>query len=167
MSASRSRAGAAGRGSGQALVEFALVAPIVVLLLVAAVDIGRGVFAYNSVTNAAREGARLAIVNQDVASIVLRATQQTTLAETDGPSVSVEFRKATPNADPTANAVCSTISIRCVAIVRFETTYRPITPIVANLVFPGGVTLTATAIEPVEFTCPNSTTSAAACPRQP
>ena len=49
---------------GQALTEFALIIPILILLIVAAVDIGRGVFAYNSITNGAREGARLAIVNQ-------------------------------------------------------------------------------------------------------
>ena len=36
-------------------------------------DLGAGVFAYNSVTNAAREGVRLAIVNQDQASIETRA----------------------------------------------------------------------------------------------
>lgn len=155
------------RRLGQALVEFALVAPIVVLLLVAAVDIGRGVFAYNSVTNAAREGARLAIVNQDVSRIIDRATQQTAIAETTAPSVTVVFRDVDPNADPTANAVCTTIGLDCVAVVRYETTYRPITPIVAGILFPNGVTLVATAIEPIEFTCPNSTTTAANCPRQP
>ena len=42
---------------GQALVEFALVLPIFILLLVAIFDLGRAVFAYNTLTNAAREGA--------------------------------------------------------------------------------------------------------------
>lgn len=50
--------------SGQSLVEFALVVPIVVLLLVAVVDVGRGVYAYTSLANAARTGARVAAVNQ-------------------------------------------------------------------------------------------------------
>ena len=52
------------RPRGQGLIEFALVIPIFLLLLVALFDLGRAVFAYNTLTNAAREGARMAIVNQ-------------------------------------------------------------------------------------------------------
>src|SRR5512134_2514136 len=62
-----------GRGRGQALVEFALVFPIFLLLVVALFDLGRGVFIYSGLTNAAREGARLAIVNQTPAMILHRA----------------------------------------------------------------------------------------------
>jgi Flp pilus assembly protein TadG len=58
---SRSRRGAE---RGQALAETALILPIIVLLLVAVVDIGRGVYAYTSIANAARQGARVAAVNQ-------------------------------------------------------------------------------------------------------
>ena len=50
------------RSSGQALVEFALVFPIFMLLLVALVDFGRGIYAYNTISQAAREGTRLASV---------------------------------------------------------------------------------------------------------
>jgi Flp pilus assembly protein TadG len=42
---------------GQALVEFALVAPVMLLLLLVAVDFGRVFFSYIAVNNAAREGA--------------------------------------------------------------------------------------------------------------
>ena len=52
------------RASGQSVVEFALVIPIVVLLIVAFVEIGRAVFAYNTIANAARQAARVAAVNQ-------------------------------------------------------------------------------------------------------
>ena len=52
------------REGGQSLVEFALVIPIIVLLIASFVEIGRAVFAYNTVANAARQGARVAIVNQ-------------------------------------------------------------------------------------------------------
>ena len=77
----------AGNERGQALVEFALVLPIFVLLLVAIFDLGRAVFAYNTLTNAAREGARMAIVNQYKPSIVARAKQQTAIVELNDPSV--------------------------------------------------------------------------------
>jgi Flp pilus assembly protein TadG len=45
-------------------VEFSLVFPIIVLLVLAFVEIGRAVFAYNAIANAARQGARVAAVNQ-------------------------------------------------------------------------------------------------------
>lgn len=48
---------------GQALVEFALVAPIFFLLLFGIVEGGRFVFYYQTLANATREGARFAIVN--------------------------------------------------------------------------------------------------------
>ncbi len=48
---------------GQSLTEFALMAPLLVLVLLGAVDLGRAYFAYVSITNAAREGARYGIDN--------------------------------------------------------------------------------------------------------
>jgi len=47
----------------QALVEFALVAPIFFLLLFALIDFGRYVYYVQVLNNAAREGARYAIVH--------------------------------------------------------------------------------------------------------
>jgi hypothetical protein len=168
MTIRRSRRRGARRGSrGQGLVEFALVFPVFILLVVAAIDVGKGVFAYNSITNGAREGARFAIVNQDVASIVQRTIAQTSIAETATPNVTVTFKKSAPNADPSLNANCSPVGFGCVAIIRFESTYTPMTPIIRNILFPTGVTFVATSAEVVEFTCPNATTTAANCPKQP
>lgn len=48
---------------GQAIVEFALSLPILLLLLVGTVDIGRGFQAYVSLGNAVREAAREAAVH--------------------------------------------------------------------------------------------------------
>jgi Flp pilus assembly protein TadG len=45
---------------GQALVEFALVLPVLALLLVVAIDFGRVFFGWVSLTNAARIGANYA-----------------------------------------------------------------------------------------------------------
>lgn len=162
-----------GRRRGQALVEFALLIPVFLLIVVSLFDFGRAVFSYNSVTNAAREGARLAIVNQATASIEQRATSQTAIAETGSPNVTVAFYRNNPNADYTTNANCGVVAARplaldCVAVVTYETTYRPITPIVSNLFFPSGVTLRATSVENIEFVCPNTIIlTAAGCPKQP
>ena len=51
------------RRAGQALAEFALVAPIFFLLLFAIVEGGRFMFYYEVLNNATREGARYAIVH--------------------------------------------------------------------------------------------------------
>jgi Flp pilus assembly protein TadG len=44
------------------LVEFALVLPLFLLIMLALFDTGKGVYSYNTVSQAAREGARLAAV---------------------------------------------------------------------------------------------------------
>jgi hypothetical protein len=51
------------RSRGQAMVEFALVAPILFLLLFSIIEAGRFVFHYELLNNAARDGARYAITH--------------------------------------------------------------------------------------------------------
>lgn len=51
------------RSRGQGLAEFALVLPIFLAMLLGMVDIGRAIWANNSVGNAAREAARYAAVH--------------------------------------------------------------------------------------------------------
>lgn len=156
------------RSRGQALAEFALVFPAFMLLVVAGIDVGRGIFAYNSLTNAAREGARLAIVNQDATLISQRAINQSRMAETSAPNIRVTFWEQDSTADPNAlTGDCDPVGYGCQALVRFETTFRPITPIISAILFPSGVTLVATSVEQVEYTCPTSTVTAANCPKQP
>ncbi|HSO93938.1 MAG TPA: TadE/TadG family type IV pilus assembly protein, partial [Candidatus Dormibacteraeota bacterium] len=49
------------RRGGQSMVEFAILAPIFFLLLLGTIDLGRAVYTYNAISEAAREGARAAI----------------------------------------------------------------------------------------------------------
>ncbi len=51
------RSSARDSARGQALVEFALVAPVMLVIMLLAVDFGRLFFTYVAVNNAAREGA--------------------------------------------------------------------------------------------------------------
>jgi len=51
------------RDSGQALVEFALVAPFLFILILGTIEAGRFIFLYELMNNATREGARYAIVH--------------------------------------------------------------------------------------------------------
>jgi TadE-like protein len=45
----------------QALIEFALVSPVLLLLLFGIIDLGRAIFYYDTLNHAAREGARAAV----------------------------------------------------------------------------------------------------------
>ena len=156
-----------GRTKGQSMVEFALVLPIFLLIVLGLVDLGRAVFAYTSITNAVREAGRLAIVNQDTTLINQRGREQTAVAESTAPNLTILFKEVTPNVDPATNATCNPIRIGCLAVITYETTFTPITPIVGRVVFPSGVTLRAKTVLPVEFICPNPSVVASACPKQP
>ena len=56
--------------TGQALVEFALVMPLLLILVVGVIEFGRGWNAYQVITDAAREGARrVAVTRADAAAV--------------------------------------------------------------------------------------------------
>ncbi|MGZ8705721.1 MAG: TadE/TadG family type IV pilus assembly protein [Aeromicrobium sp.] len=56
------------RREGQSLVEFAVVLPVFLLILAGIIDFGLGLYSQMTVINAAREGARLGIVELGVAA---------------------------------------------------------------------------------------------------
>ena len=55
---------------GQALVEMAIVLPVLLIILLGIFDFGRAIYAFNTISNSAREAARLAIVDQNTAAVV-------------------------------------------------------------------------------------------------
>lgn len=146
---------------GQTLAEFALVIPIFLLVLMGLFDLGRAVFIYNGLTNAAREGVRLAIVNQDGDRILERAQKMafgvgltTTAADI------AAFYRQDPNTDDVeTNEPCDdsddehAIAVGCIAVVEADADWTPITPIIGNIV--GPITMTARSELPIEFVCPN------------
>jgi Flp pilus assembly protein TadG len=158
------------RATGQSLVEFAVVLPMFLILFMGIIDLGLSVFAYNSITNGAREAARLAIVNQDAAKVSARATSQTNVARSA--TMTVNYYQSNDDGTPDTTRTCPTgaasyVSVGCLAVVRLQGTYQPITPIIGNIVFKNGVTFTATTVLPVEYSCPNASQTAAQCPKQP
>jgi hypothetical protein len=72
---------------GQELVEFALVLPVLLLLMYGIVEFGRVIFVYNTLANAAREGARCGIIASSgcggAPACVLHTTQAAGLADAD------------------------------------------------------------------------------------
>jgi len=87
----------------QALIEFALVSPVLLLLLFGVIDIGRAIFYYDTINHAAREGARTAVrasnalpTNNDVLTVV---TGQMQGAPVTAPCPQGPISAATPPAN--------------------------------------------------------------------
>jgi Flp pilus assembly protein TadG len=72
---------------GQALVEMALILPLLMLLLLMAIDFGRVFFSYIQITNAAREAAAYAALSPtDTAGILAAAMKETDAQSQNGES---------------------------------------------------------------------------------
>jgi len=80
-----------GRSLGQGLVEFAVVMPVFLMLLMGAVDLGRVVWATNSLASGAREGARFAIVHGGSASDPCPVGPPASTADPPSPSPSCPY----------------------------------------------------------------------------
>ena len=148
MNGSRSARRRRDRGRGQSLVEFALIFPILILILVAIFDLGRLVFAYNTITNAAREATRYGIVNQTEASIQAEAINQATSLGLVNANVDVEFC----NADASVCNKTKPTTLDSLVQVRVTYSWTAITPIIGNIV--GPKTVTADSRMPIERVFP-------------
>jgi len=61
------------RERGNSLAEFALIIPVLLVIVIAILDFGRVIYAYSVVTNCAREGARYGVISgHEDAGIIAR-----------------------------------------------------------------------------------------------
>lgn len=136
-----------GGGRGQGLVEFALIFPVMILLLLAIFDAGRLVFAYNDMTNAARTGARVAIVDQTPnAAQDATISQATSLGLTSG-DVTVSYLA------PDLSGPCATpYDLGCVAQIEVTFQWQAITPVIGSIL--GPISLTTESRMPIERVYP-------------
>ncbi len=144
------------RDRGQSLVEMALVMPILILILMGLFDLGRAIVAYNTVSEAARNGARVSIVNQTTADICQVAAER---------AVALALPTAcAPNANSpgvwvtASSGGASCTAINCVQTVKVTYRFSPITPIIGSIL--GSITLSSSSSLPVESLCLNNN-----CPR--
>jgi Flp pilus assembly protein TadG len=155
------------RSRGQALVEFALIFPVLVLLLLGIFEVGRLVFAYNTLGNAAREGARVAAVNQIQTSpdctnnrpivnpnpalahwsIKQCAADKALSLGLTASDVDVQY-----SAPPGVTFTCSPLRVGCLATVTVEHQFRAITPIIGDII--GPIDLEAVSEMPIERVFP-------------
>lgn len=146
------------RPRGQTMVEFALMLPVFILMLVGIFDAGRAVFAYHTVSNAAHEGGRQAIVDQTRAHVEARAVQHAVALGIAPSDVTVDYRDPS---DPETSDSCLTFDgedavgtqyiYECIAVVRVRYLYTAATPIIGNLI--GPTWITGEARFPVAFNC--------------
>lgn len=135
---------------GQGLVEFALVIPIILMILLGAVDLGRAAYAQSTISNAARTGTRIAIVDQSASDdcvarpgVTRCVTARQAVALGIGPeSVALAFLTSD------LQAICNPIAIGCLAQVTVSYAFVPITPVINAIT--GSITMKSTTRLPVE-----------------
>jgi len=141
------------RSRGQALVEFALVLPLLILIFMGLFDFGRAVFAWNTLSNAAREGARVAIVDQTaVAGVPIGATEAANQASGLGLDASDVNDVEVLYLLPDLSGNCAGRSLGCIVDVTVHYDFSAITPIIGSVI--GPIDLVATTQLPIEFTKP-------------
>lgn len=126
------------RGSrGQATVEFALVGIIFIFILMILFDFGRGVAAFNAVSHAAREGARLAVHHPAEFT-----------AGTDA-NIRGQLRAGSPllpgltDADITISPAQASRDYGDIVTVQVVYSFSPVTPLIGVFLPGGTVTLTS------------------------
>ncbi len=133
-----------GHDRGAAAVEFALLLPLLLLIIFGVIDFGRALNAQITLTQAAREGARLDALGQPNSAVVTRTINAATGLNLTSANVS-ETLVCVPNAGPTADAQVD---------VSYQFSF--ITPVgaIAGLFggggFGGPITLTAQGVMPCE-----------------
>ena len=129
---------------GQTIVEFALILPIFILVLVGIVDFGRAVYASSTIQNAAREAVRVAIVNQNITVIEAEAIAQAVALDIGAADVDVNFL----DDDYTAGPCTTTPNVGCIVEVEVRYAYTAATPILGNIV--GTINISGSSRQPIE-----------------
>ncbi len=157
------------RSRGQALVEFAFIFPLIALIAFGFIDVGRAVFTANTLTNAARQGARVAAVNQlDPVSAPWNCLANHPVEDPSDPSWTFRGCAAAAGATaglqpadvtvsyappPGSNLECSlAVNVGCIVTITVVANYVPITPVAGQII--GPISMSATSSMPVERVFP-------------
>jgi Flp pilus assembly protein TadG len=106
---------------GASAVEFALIAPLLFMLVFAIIDFGFGVHAWDATHNAAREGARLGAVNPSTAEIEARVRRASDFLDQSRMSVDVRCAAEGSSSFGTCGSGSSWVEGQ---VVRVTVTYR-------------------------------------------
>jgi hypothetical protein len=135
------------RLKGQSLVEFAILLPVLLLVSLMIIDLGRAVYYYSVIHNAAREAVRYGVINPDKYVVM----EQIATDYAFGLGVDDLLVKAEPGPDqgildPVTGYIIDNPTVR----VSIEYTFNPATPLVKNFLPGGKITLESEAVMRVE-----------------
>jgi Flp pilus assembly protein TadG len=130
---------------GASAVEFALVAPLLFLLVFGIIDFGFGFGASINISNAAREGARLAVVDAD--PVRVEAAVRRAAASLDQAALSVKVECTTSTAQPCPGGLAGGKAGDEVT-VKVTYKYNVMTPVAA--IIGNGLTLNASSAMRIE-----------------
>lgn len=134
------------RETGATLVEFAIIAPLLLILVFGVIETGRAIFAYTTVWSAARDGARAATTSESFAScdnIEAAALVRVFTVQLESADITIEYT----DPDGTLLADCqggtppspAVIPSGSLVSVNVEGTFDSVVPILSN--FLDGLTL--------------------------
>jgi Flp pilus assembly protein TadG len=107
----RALSGRSRRSRGDAIVEFAILAPVLVLILFGVLEMGRVVNAWLVVHNAAREGARAGVRVYPDAASATAAQSAASAYLTSGLGPGVRGDIASPSTPPTVQVTSDTVQV--------------------------------------------------------
>jgi Flp pilus assembly protein TadG len=124
---------------GQGLVEFALILPLFVLIIIGVFDLGRAFFASITITNAAREGARFGTLHVTDPQGICNAT----LNEASSSGVILAYSNVTLTCSAQSSCLsASTPSAGCTRNQPLRVTVNYIySDLVLGFFFPGGISM--------------------------
>jgi Flp pilus assembly protein TadG len=142
-----------GRERGQGLVEFALVLPLLALLVFGLFDAGRLVIDYTTLTNASRVGARVAIVNQSNDATCGTVRTFKCAAADHSLAMGIAAESIPDVVIGPSGTECATQG-GCAVTVSLSHSTQLVTPVISSLI--GPVSLSASTTMPIErvFTSP-------------
>jgi Flp pilus assembly protein TadG len=133
---------------GQALAELAIVLPVMLMLLLGAIDLGRVFYAQITITNAAKEGALVAATGGKYVPGAICSSANTVmcgvLTEAKGGFVEVDRTKVTQS--PSSSVACpTTASVGSTVSVTVQAPFHILTPFIGAIVGGQDITVGATA----------------------
>ncbi len=141
--------------------------PVFMLMLFGLVDIGRAVYAYTAIANAAREGARVAAVNQidytgaacnenmPVENVSSPAWSARPCAAASAVSLGVVPGDVSLSYAPPAGTTLScspVLHVGCLATVSVNYTWSAVTPVIGRFI--GPITMSSTSQMPIQNVFP-------------
>ncbi len=97
---------------GAAVVEFAIVAPVFITLVLGMIEVGRGVMVQQVLTNASREGARFGVLDGATgADVTTKVKDYITRANINSAAATVTVNPSDPSSAPYGGQVQVTVSI--------------------------------------------------------